>query len=122
MAVESFSTTLLRIQYDIALLPEGGSEHCLSAAAPVKHVNKDAAGAVFHEYAMRQAGLFGEHTFLCCCSSPLVMSLDNIFHLTTFFQTKYQICLCKHASLSLTYRAFANAILHLKEGRRLLIL
>jgi hypothetical protein len=51
---------LLRLEYDVKLVPAGGVEIIASSAAPVKHVGKDAAGHKFHEFALRQRGVFGE--------------------------------------------------------------
>ena len=52
---------LLRLEYDVTLVPAGGTQVIASSAAPVKHVGKDAAGHKFHEFALRQRGVFGEH-------------------------------------------------------------
>ncbi len=50
---------LLRLEYDLELVPDGGQAVLLPAAAPVKHRNKDAAGHLFHEWALKQSGLHG---------------------------------------------------------------
>ena len=50
---------LLRLEYDVELVPDGGQAVLLSAAAPVKLQNKDAAGHLFHEWALKQSGLLG---------------------------------------------------------------
>jgi DnaJ family protein C protein 2 len=49
----------LSLEYDLDLVPPGGSSVLLSPAAPVPRAF-DPAGAAFHEAAMRQAGVFGE--------------------------------------------------------------
>ncbi len=41
-----------------AVPPEGFAVLC-SLAAPVKHAGKDAAGHLFHEFALKQSGLLG---------------------------------------------------------------
>jgi hypothetical protein len=51
---------LLRLEYDTTLVPAGGVQVIASSAALVKHVGKDAAGHKFHEFALRQRGVFGE--------------------------------------------------------------
>ena len=51
---------LLAIEYHIDDVPAGGSAVFGSLAAPVKHKNKDAAGHIFHEIALRQSGFYGE--------------------------------------------------------------
>ena len=53
------SLTMLRIAYESAAVPEGGFSIACSPAAFVKAVGKEPAGKPFHEYAMRQAGLYG---------------------------------------------------------------
>lgn len=50
---------LLRLEYNLELVPEGGLKVLLPAAAPIKHRNKDAAGHIFHEWALKQSGFFG---------------------------------------------------------------
>ena len=54
---------LLFLKHDPQLVPTGGYEVLASLAAPIKNLGKDAAGHRFHEYALRQAGFFGEHSF-----------------------------------------------------------
>ena len=54
---------LLSLKHDPQLIPAGGYEVLASLAAPVKNWGKDAAGHRFHEYALRQAGLFGEQLY-----------------------------------------------------------
>lgn len=51
---------LLAVEYNLDDVPAGGSAVLGSLAAPVKHKNKDAAGHIFHDYALRQSGLYGE--------------------------------------------------------------
>ena len=53
---------MLRITWDAAAVPEGGFHITCSPAAFAKAVGKEPAGAPFHEYAMRQAGLIGTPT------------------------------------------------------------
>lgn len=48
----------LLIEYEQALLPDGGSNIC-GPFALAKHANKDAAGHAFHAYALLQAGHTG---------------------------------------------------------------
>lgn len=48
----------LLIEYEQALVPDGGSDVCCSFAL-AKHANKDAAGHAFHDYALLQAGVAG---------------------------------------------------------------
>ncbi len=50
---------MLCITWDAAAVPEGGSFVASSPAAFTKAVTKEAAGAPFHDYALRQAGLKG---------------------------------------------------------------
>ena len=52
---------LLSLEYDVSLVPPSGSEVLRPGAAPIKHVGKDAAGHRFHDYALKQAGLYGEY-------------------------------------------------------------
>ena len=54
--------SMLRITWDAAAVPEGGFHIASSPAAFAKAVGKEPAGAPFHEYAMRQAGLIGTPT------------------------------------------------------------
>ncbi|CAL8462322.1 g1855 [Coccomyxa elongata] len=49
---------LLAIEYNLDDVPAGGSAVLGSLAAPVKHKNKDAAGHIFHDYALRQSGFY----------------------------------------------------------------
>lgn len=51
---------LLAIEYNIDDVPTGGSAVLGSLAAPVKHKKKDAAGHIFHDYALRQSGFYGK--------------------------------------------------------------
>ena len=48
----------LLIEYDSSLVPDGGS-HVFASIELVKQVNKEAAGHVFHERALLQAGFTG---------------------------------------------------------------
>ena len=48
--------------YDPALVPEGGAAVYGSTKGLTKAWNKDAAGHLFHLFALKQAGLFGEHS------------------------------------------------------------
>lgn len=50
---------ILYLEWQEGVLPANGFHIVASSAAPVKHKNKDAAGHCFHEYALRQSGLFG---------------------------------------------------------------
>lgn len=54
---------MLCITWDPAAVPEGGFLVVSSPAAFAKAVGKEPAGAPFHDYAMRQAGLIGTPTF-----------------------------------------------------------
>ena len=56
-------TNMLCITWDPAAVPEGGFLVVSSPAAFAKAVGKEPAGAPFHDYAMRQAGLIGTPTF-----------------------------------------------------------
>jgi len=58
----------LRLEYDASLVPEGGPEVCQPAAAPVKHKNKDAAGHIFHEWALKQSGVLGAARAVDTCA------------------------------------------------------
>ena len=51
---------VLLLEYNADLIPAGGLEVFASSAAPVKHIGKDAAGHKFHEFALRQRGVFGK--------------------------------------------------------------
>jgi hypothetical protein len=48
--------------YDPALVPKGGATVYGSTKGLTKAWNKDAAGHLFHLFALKQAGLFGEHS------------------------------------------------------------
>ena len=50
---------MLRIGYDAASVPEGGSLVVSSVATFTKTVDKEPAGSIFHTFALRQAGVFG---------------------------------------------------------------
>lgn len=54
---------LLALEYHSKDVPANGSAVLGSLAAPVKHKNKDAAGHIFHEYALRQSGVLGKHCY-----------------------------------------------------------
>ena len=49
---------VLYIEYERSLVPDGGADVCCSFAL-AKHVNKDAAGHIFHHFALLQAGVIG---------------------------------------------------------------
>ena len=49
----------LLIDYDSSLVPDGGC-HVYASIEVVKQVNKEAAGHIFHERALLQAGFIGE--------------------------------------------------------------
>ena len=53
----------LSLEYPLDLIPAGGSEVVCATAAPIKHENKDAAGHIFHAFALRQSGV-GKLLFL----------------------------------------------------------
>lgn len=53
--------SMLRICYDAASVPEGGSLVVSSVATFIKTVNKEPAGSGFHTFALRQAGVYGAH-------------------------------------------------------------
>lgn len=57
MAARAF---LLAIEYSEEDVPANGCAVLSALAAPVKHKNKDAAGHCFHDFALKQAGLYGE--------------------------------------------------------------
>ena len=61
MAVKASS---LFLQWQEGSVPACGFEVFASSAAPVKHIGKDAAGHIFHEFALRQSGFFGEKSYL----------------------------------------------------------
>lgn len=50
---------MLRLGWDAAAVPEGGQEVYLAMAGMSKTWNKDPAGHIYHEYCLKQAGLFG---------------------------------------------------------------
>ncbi len=58
--------TMLRIGYDAALVPEGGSLVVSSVATFTKTINKEPAGSIFHTFALRQAGVFGARIAAGC--------------------------------------------------------
>ena len=60
MAARAF---LLAIEYSEEDVPANGCAVLSALAAPVKHKNKDAAGHCFHDFALKQAGLYGEYLF-----------------------------------------------------------
>jgi hypothetical protein len=60
MAVAS----MLRLEWDAAAVPEGGQEVYLSTACMAKTWKKDPAGHTYHEYCLKQAGLFGAYSVL----------------------------------------------------------
>ena len=49
----------LALKYIEGALPPNGAVVESLLAAPVKHVGKDAAGHIFHEFALKQSGLLG---------------------------------------------------------------
>lgn len=49
----------LALEYIEGAVPPNGSAVLCSLAAPVKHVGKDAAGHIFHDFALKQSGLLG---------------------------------------------------------------
>jgi len=83
---------LLRLEYDAKLIPAGGVEIIASSAAPVKHIGKDAAGHKFHEFALRQRGVFGEPT-----TSIGFKHLDVVPALVQFFEPPEMHCLGKES-------------------------
>jgi len=50
----------LLIGYDVELVPEGGSQVYSSLTALSKSYYKDAAGHIYHLFALKQAGLYGK--------------------------------------------------------------
>ena len=52
-------SSVLRLEYDIAAVPEGGSQVYCKYAGLVKSIKKDAAGHAYHEKSLMQAGLYG---------------------------------------------------------------
>jgi hypothetical protein len=51
---------MLLISHEAELVPEGGSQVYRTLTALAKSYYKDAAGHVFHLFALKQAGLYGE--------------------------------------------------------------
>ena len=51
--------TFLALEYAEGAVPLEGFAVLCSLAAPVKHAGKDAAGHLFHEFALKQSGLLG---------------------------------------------------------------
>jgi hypothetical protein len=51
---------VLRIEWSLALRPDGGSEVVCSVAGPLQIAHKEPAGKYFHEAVLKQAGLFGK--------------------------------------------------------------
>jgi hypothetical protein len=49
----------LALKYVEGALPPNGAVVESLLAAPVKHVGKDAAGHIFHEFALKQSGILG---------------------------------------------------------------
>ena len=50
----------LLLEYDAGLVPEGGSAVLCPLGAPIQGRQKEAAGWIFHDFALRQAGLLSE--------------------------------------------------------------
>ena len=48
------------LQYAPELVPAEGEEVVRQLAAPIKSVGKDPAGWIFHSFALKQSGFFGE--------------------------------------------------------------
>jgi hypothetical protein len=63
MSEQSF---LLAIEYKESDVPDSGCAVLGSTAALQKSTRKDAAGHCFHEFALKQAGLYGEATDCWC--------------------------------------------------------
>lgn len=57
------------IEYKQHLVPEGGVYHAASVATLTKSYAKDPAGHTFHEFALKQAGLYGA---CCICLTTTV--------------------------------------------------
>ena len=72
MAARAF---LLAIEYSEEDVPANGCVVLSALAAPVKHKNKDAAGHCFHDFALKQAGLYGEYCYSAL--HPLNHSLQH---------------------------------------------
>lgn len=53
-------TSVKALQYSPELVPEAGQEVVQQLAAPIKSVGKDPAGWIFHSFALKQSGFFGE--------------------------------------------------------------
>jgi hypothetical protein len=51
---------LLLLEYNAGLVPEGGAAVLCQLGAPVPCHGKEAAGHLFHEFALRQSGLLSE--------------------------------------------------------------
>ena len=49
----------LALEWIKSAVPPNGSAVLCSLAAPVKHIGKDAAGHIFHDFALKQSGLLG---------------------------------------------------------------
>jgi hypothetical protein len=53
-------TYYLSIEYNVEDVPDGGKVVVSSQAACVKATNKEAAGHLFHLFALRQAGIYSK--------------------------------------------------------------
>jgi hypothetical protein len=59
------------LQYDAALVPEGGSAVYSQTTGLTKSYGKDPAGHLFHLFALKQAGLYGAWRRLApACEQP----------------------------------------------------
>ena len=65
----------LLIDYDSSLVPDGGC-HVYASIEVVKQVNKEAAGHIFHERALLQAGFIGE----CSPFKPIMATCFRAIH------------------------------------------
>lgn len=65
----------LLLDYDSSLVPDGGC-HVYASIEVVKQVNKEAAGHIFHERALLQAGFIGE----CFPFKPIMATCFRAIH------------------------------------------
>jgi hypothetical protein len=70
---------MMRITYDVKLVPEGGTEVYSGMSELVKRTGKDPAGRAFHHLCLLQAGLVGTRPFLHLCSSESVLVDGRFF-------------------------------------------
>ena len=68
----------LALEYVQSAVPPNGSAVLCSLAAPVKHVGKDAAGHIFHDFALKQSGLLGALLGRFWRETSLPVSMANL--------------------------------------------